>query len=103
MSAISVRYSYACTPVEMVLERRSRGGEAMGPRPLKFIRSHRIFRNCKVSSETFWNLAVGKDKGFEFYRKVFELGPPLLYRYHKASEMVALHYCCTMPVPFDKS
>ena len=52
-------------------------------------RNHRIFGNFNVSSENFPTFAVGKDKGFEFYRKIFELGP-LIYRYHDAPE----------PVPF---
>ena len=35
-----------------------------------------IFRHFNVSSEKFWIFAVGKDKGFEFYRTIFELRPP---------------------------
>ena len=31
-----------------------------------------------VSLEYFRTFAVGKDTGFEFYRKIFELGPPTL-------------------------
>ena len=39
-------------------------------------RNRRIFGNFNVSSENFLNFAVGKDEGFEFCRKIFELGPP---------------------------
>ena len=39
---------------------------------------------CKL--ENFGTFAGGKDKGVEFCRKIFELGPsPLLYKYHDAS------------------
>ena len=37
-----------------------------------------IFRDFNVSSESFRNFALGKDKDFEFYQKIFELGPPTL-------------------------
>ena len=36
-----------------------------------------------ASSEDFRTFAIGKDKGFEFYWKIIELGPPL-YRFHDA-------------------
>ena len=53
------------------------GGQA-GSWPLPYFLNHRIFANINVSSENFHTLAVGKDKGFELYRKIFELGPPIL-------------------------
>ena len=52
------------------------GGQG-GHSPSNF-RNRRIFGSCSVSSENFWTLAVGKDKGFEFYRKIFELARPTL-------------------------
>ena len=52
------------------------GGE--GATPTKFFQNRRIFGNSNASSENFWTFAAGKDKGFEFYRKIFELGPPTL-------------------------
>ena len=52
--------------------------------PLLF-QKFQIFGGFSVSSENFRTFAFGKDKSFEFYRKIFELGP-LLYRYYEASE-----------------
>ena len=50
----------------------------MGTRPLQFFQYSWIFGNFNASSENFWILAVSKDKGFEFYRNIIELGPPTL-------------------------
>ena len=36
----------------------------------------RIFGNLHVSWENFRTSAVGKDRGFEMYRKISELGSP---------------------------
>ena len=47
--------------------------------------NRRIFGNFNALSEKFWTSAVRKDKGFELYRKIIELGPPLLYRCHDVS------------------
>ena len=44
-----------------------------------FFKNHRTFGNYKVSSGKLQIFGVGKDKGFEFYRKVFELGSPTLH------------------------
>ena len=44
----------------------------------KFSRNRRIFGNFDALSEKFLSSAMGKEKGFEFYRRVIELGP-LLY------------------------
>ena len=51
-----------------------RGREDGGHAP-KFYESRRIFRNFEASSKNFRCFAVGKNKGFEFYRKILELGP----------------------------
>ena len=37
-----------------------------------------IFGNFNASSENFRIFAVGIEKSFEFYRKIFHLGPPTL-------------------------
>ena len=42
---------------------------------LPIFRYHQIFGNFNLLSETFRNFSLGKDKGFEFYWKIFELGP----------------------------
>ena len=54
------------------------------PWPPKFLRNRRIFGNFNVSLETFWSFAVGKDRGFECYRKYLNLAP-LLYKCQDAS------------------
>ena len=61
------------------------GGGQEGSWPLQFSRSHRIFGNLNVSSENCRTLAGGKNKGFELYRKIFELAP-LLYRCQDAPD-----------------
>ena len=43
------------------------------------------------SLENFQTCGVGKDKGFKFYQKIFEL-TPLLYRCHKASALIFMGY-----------
>ena len=53
------------------------GGQE-GPWPHQFFRNPRIFGTLNVSSENFCSFAVGKDKVSEFYKKIFELGPPTL-------------------------
>ena len=68
---------------------QSRGvvaGGQEGVWPLYFFRNRWIFGNFTDSSENFRTSAVGKDKGFEFYRKIFELAPPLLHRCHDAPD-----------------
>ena len=44
----------------------------------QFFRNRRIFGNFNASSENVRTFAVGKGRGFEFYRKIIELGPPTL-------------------------
>ena len=46
-----------------------------------------IFENFNVSSENFRTLAVSKDIGLEFHRKIFELAPSL-YRCYEASGLL---------------
>ena len=53
------------------------GGQEGRRHPQPF-RNRRIFGNFVVSSDNVRTFAVCKDKGFEFYRKIFELGPPTL-------------------------
>ena len=36
------------------------------------------FRNSYALLDNFWTFAVSKDKGFEFYQKINELGSPTL-------------------------
>ena len=57
--------------IQYNLGRRSRG---QGGHALQFFRNRRIFRNFNASSENFRTFAATKDKGFEFYRKIIELG-----------------------------
>ena len=45
---------------------------------LQFFLNRRIFEYFIVSSENFRTSAVGRDDGFEFYRKIFEVRPPAL-------------------------
>ena len=52
--------------------RSQEGREAMAT---EFFRSRRVFGNFNGSSENFRTSAVGKDKGFELYRKIVELAP----------------------------
>ena len=70
-----------------MLQGRGRQGTegAMTPKSLRY---RPIFGNFNVLSEDFRTFAVGKDKGFEFYRKIHELAPPLLDRCHDASVML---------------
>ena len=42
----------------------------------QFFLNRRIFENFDISSDNFLTFDVGKCKGFEFYRKMIELGPP---------------------------
>ena len=42
----------------------------------KIFRNRRIFGNFNVSSENLCTFTAGNDKGFESYRKIFELGLP---------------------------
>ena len=49
----------------------------------QYFQNRRISGNFNASSENFRTLAAGENKGFEFYRKIIELGP-LLYSYHDA-------------------
>ena len=51
----------------------------------------RISGNFNDSSEKIKASAVGKDKGVEFYRKIFEHGP-LLLRYHDANSYVEINF-----------
>ena len=51
----------------------ARGAE--GAMASSFFRNLRIFETFNVSSERFRTFAIGKDKDFEFYQKIFELGP----------------------------
>ena len=43
-----------------------------------FFLNHWVFGNCNVSLENFCTFSVGKDKSFELYQKIFELGPPTI-------------------------
>ena len=49
------------------------GGRGIAP---PIFRNRRIFRNFNASLKNLWTFAFSKDKGFEFYRKIFELDPP---------------------------
>ena len=55
----------------------ARGAE--GAMASSFFRNLRIFETFNVSSERFRTFAIGKDKDFEFYQKIFELGPSNLH------------------------
>ena len=46
----------------------------------QFFLNHRIFGKFNASSVCFRTFAVGKENGFEFYRKVIKRGP-LLHRF----------------------
>ena len=35
----------------------------------------KVIKKFNVLSENFWTIAVGKDKGFKVYHKIFELDP----------------------------
>ena len=61
-------------------------GQETGVMASQFIGSHWILRHVNVLQKVF-RLDVGKDKGFEFYWKIFEPAPPppLLHRCHYAS------------------
>ena len=59
-----------------------RGGAGWAMTPPIFSKSSDFWK-FNVSSGKFRTFAVGKDKGFEFYRKIFKLGP-LIYRSHDA-------------------
>ena len=52
-----------------------------------FFRNRRIYGNFTASLENFRTIAVGEDRGFEYCRKIIELGP-LLYRCHDAPDAV---------------
>ena len=52
--------------------RRGHGQGVMAP---KLFPNRRIFKIFKVSFENFQIFTVGKDKGFGFYRKIFEHAP----------------------------
>ena len=62
--------------ISTIQGRRDRG--VRGDHGSQFFRSRQIFRNFNGSSENFRTFAIRKDKGFEFYRKIIELGPPIL-------------------------
>ena len=53
-------------------------GRAGGPWSPNFSKSLDFQKFKNVLSEKFWTFAVGENKGFKFYRKVFELVPPTL-------------------------
>ena len=55
--------------------RCSRGG-GRGPWPLQLFEIVGFYRNVNASSENFWIFVAIKDKGFEVYWKIIELGPP---------------------------
>ena len=58
-----------------------KGCQSLGARGMpQVFRNCRMFGNFNASSENFRMFAVSKDKGFEFYRKIIELGtlPPTL-------------------------
>ena len=42
----------------------------------QFFRNRRIFEGVNASSENFRTFGVSKNKSFEFYRKIIELGQP---------------------------
>ena len=48
-------------------------GGRQGSMATQFFRNRQMFGNFDASSEDFWTFAVGKNKSFEFYRKVIEL------------------------------
>ena len=67
----------------------SRPGRQGEPWRLQFFRNRWIFVNFNVLSKNFQTSTVGKVKGLEFYRKIFELGLPTL---HEASgDAIFLH------------
>ena len=57
------------------------GGGGRGPW-LPTFRNRLVYGHFNVSLENFRTFAPGKDKGFEFYRKTFELALLPLYRWH---------------------
>ena len=63
-----------------------------------FFGNRQIFGKFNVSSENFLAFAVGKDIGFEFYRKVLELAP-LLYR---CSSSITDHLRGLVPVAYEE-
>ena len=63
----------ASTSFYNVIVARRKG--AMAP---QYFPNRRISGNLNASSENFRTLAAGENKGFEFYRKIIELGPPTL-------------------------
>ena len=52
-------------------------GGRVGHGPLTF-RNSRIFGTFNCLSETYWTFAAGTEKGFKFYRKIFDPGAPTL-------------------------
>ena len=65
------------------------GGGVEGAMAPPIFSNWRILGNFNVLLENFRTSAVAKDKGFEFYRKIFELGP-LLYSCHDAPSLQSL-------------
>ena len=55
-----------------MLAYRNRGPGGRGPWPFKLFE----IVGCFLVKFLVWSLVVGKDKSFEFYRKIIELGPP---------------------------
>ena len=51
---------------------------------LKFVSKSSDFLKFQCFVGKFWTFAVGKDKGLELNRKIFDFGS-LLYRYHDTS------------------
>ena len=72
--------SFLCLKTFQFDIRRYRKGwpGGRGGHVLQIFQSHWIFGNFNVLSENFQTSCVGKDKGFEFNWKIFELGPPTL-------------------------
>ena len=77
------------------------GGGETGPWPTKYFRNRRILRNFDTLSENFCTFAVGKDKGFQFYRKIIELGrltlqvprrPYLIERMNSVQYLLHIYY-----------
>ena len=66
---------------------RTLWSEDRGDHGPQLFSNSRIPRAFYASLQYFRTFAVSKDKGFEFYQKIIEFGPPNL-RYHDAPEQV---------------
>ena len=72
-------------------QRHRRWRDRSGHGPSIFFRNRYIFGNFNASSKHFRTFAVGKGKGFEFYRKIFELSPPNLQMPRRSCVLEGVH------------